>query len=106
MTMPKQIQRVRDMVLAMLPGVRVVLTPQEEAFAPHLRGNAPLHEALKAFITSRINARASQPVPTEPIDCRGSMERDHELRWLLSRLDFIYRSPVHTPAANDGEPPA
>lgn len=106
MTMPRQIRRVRDMVLAMLPGVRVVLTPPEEAFAPYIRGNAPLYEALTTFVNARLNARASQPVPPEPIDCRASMERDHELRWLLSRLDFIYRSPVHTPAADENEPPA
>ena len=89
----------------MIPSLRILLTSQEEALAPHIRGNAPLYEALTQFITARINGRAMQPVPNEPIDCRASMERDHELRWLLSRLDFVYRSPVNQSAATEGEPP-
>jgi hypothetical protein len=105
-TTPHPIKRVRDMVLALFPSHRTLFSPQEEAFAPHLRGNTPLYEALTTFVNSRIDGRAQQPVPSDPIDCRASMERDYELRWLLSRLDLIYRSPVNPQAADEGEPPA
>ena len=106
MTTPK-IGRLRDWVVANIPLLgRFSLQPHEHDLAAHIRGNTPLHESLRTFITARINARASQPVPSEPIECRASMERDHELRWLLSRLDFIYRSPVNPAAQEDGEPPA
>ena len=106
MSTPPVIRRVRDLVLSMLPPARVVLAPAEQAIAPYLRGTTPLLESLKLFLNARVSGRASQPVPSDPIDCRASLERDHEVRWLITRLDFIYRSPVNPPAGEDGEPPA
>jgi hypothetical protein len=100
--MTTAIKRVRDLVMSMFPLARVVLLPHEEALALYLRGNTPLHESLSTFIQSRINGRAMQPPPTDPLDCRAILERDYELRWLLNRLDLVYRSP----AANEGELPA
>jgi hypothetical protein len=102
--MPR-LSRVADMVRSILPGLRYTLTPQEVALADQLRGNAPLYESLVAFVTARIGTRAAQPVPADPIDCRASMERDHELRILLNRLEFLYKSPV-APTQQEGEPPA
>lgn len=104
MTIPK-IARVRDMVLAMLPTLRHQLSPVDANLAGHLRGNAPLYESLIAFITSRIQVRDSQPVPSDPVECRGILERNHELRVLLARLESAYRSPINQPA-EDGEPAA
>lgn len=104
MTMPK-LARVRDMVLAMIPQLRHTLTPEEADLGTHLRGNTKLYESLIALIASRISTRANQPVPDDPLVCRGLMERDHELRVLLARLESVYRSPVNTPA-EDGDQPA
>ena len=86
-------------------GSRQVLLPHELDLAAHLRGNTPLYEALNNFLNARIGVRDSQPVPADPIECRAVMERQHELRWLISRLDLVYRSPINS-AADDGEPPA
>ena len=77
--------------------------PEEMALAPHLRGNERLYEALVALITSRINGRALQPPPSEPVDCVRFLERDYELRWLLSRLESVYRSPVNPEAADSDQ---
>ena len=104
MSVPK---RVRDLALEMLRpfiGNRAILLPEEEAFASHLRGNTPLYESLVALITSRIEGRNAQPVPADPIECRGVLERNNELRHLLNRLDLIYRSPVMV--ADTDEQPA
>ena len=107
MTTPK-LSRLADWVLANLPGMggRIVLTPQEESLAAHLRGNTPLQEAINEFINARLRVRDTQPVPTDPMDCRATLERQAELRWLLARLDLLYRSPVNPAAQEDGEPPA
>ena len=102
MTMLK-LSRVRDIVLSMLPAMQRSMPPEEMALAPHIRGNERLYEALVALITARIRVRDTQSVPSDPIDCRGILERNYELRWLLSRLDAIYRSPVN-PQAADGDP--
>ncbi|HAM41100.1 MAG TPA: hypothetical protein DCP69_07115 [Candidatus Omnitrophica bacterium] len=104
MTMPR-LTRVADMVRAMLPQRTIVLTPQEADLGTHLRGNAPLYESIVALIKERMAARDAQPVPAEPIDCRAQMERQSELRWLLNRLEFVYKSPV-SPTHDEGEPPA
>ena len=104
MTMPK-FSRVRDLVLSMVGGTRIELTPQEADLGTHLRGNAPLYESIVALVQARMTVRDAQPVPAEPIDCRAQMERQSELRWLLNRLEFVYKSPV-SPTHDDGEPPA
>ena len=106
MTTPK-IGRLRDWVVANIPLLgRFSLQPHEQDLAAHLRGNAPLYESLKTFINARLDARSVQPVPSEPIKCLAILERNHEDRWLLSRLDLIFRSPVNPAAQEDGEPPA
>jgi hypothetical protein len=106
MTVPK-LSRVRDMVLAMVTSPRpiVVLTQEEADLGPHLRGNQKLYDALVNVVRARLSGRESQPVPSDPLDCRAVMERNHELRWLLARLDAVYRSPVNQPA-DDREQPA
>ena len=106
MTVP----RLADFVRKMIPKWRGgALTHDEQELGVHLRGNAPLHEALIGIITSRIRGRANVPVPSDPLMCKSMLERDNELRWLLSRLDFVYRSPVSQdipPEQEDGEQPA
>lgn len=99
--MPK-IGRIRDLVLSLLPQTHRTMPPEEMALAPHIRGNERLYEALVALIAARIRVRDAQPVPSDPNDCRGILERNYELRWLLARLDAIYRSPVNQQAA-DGD---
>lgn len=107
MSMPK-LSRVRDMVLAMVSQERrplIVLTQEEADLGPHLRGNQPLYDALVNVVRARLSGRESQPVPSDPQDCRAIMECNHELRWLLARLDVVYRSQVNQ-TADDGEQPA
>lgn len=109
MTVPPKVVaavgRVSDMVRNLIPALRRNLSPHETALSLHLRNNAPLYEALTGLIESRISGRASLPVPSDPIICKAVLERDNELRWLLSRLEFVYRSPFAQPE-DDGEQPA
>lgn len=93
------------MLRSILPSRVLTLAPHEEDLGTHLRGNEPLYEAIVGMLEARIDHRASLPVPPEPIDCRASMERDHELRILLNRIEYIYHSPV-VPIHDDGEQPA
>ena len=106
--MTNPISSLRNWVLENMQrlGSRQVLLPHELDLAAHLRGNAPLHDALNAFLNARIIGRDTQPVPSEPIECRAIMERQNEVRWLLSRLDLIFRSPVNQAAQDESEPPA
>lgn len=97
--------RVTDMVRNLMPFLRRNLSDHEQALLLHLRGNEPLFDALKGLIESRIGVRASASVPSDPIQCKAILERDSELRWLLARLEFIYRSPFAQPT-DEGEPPA
>lgn len=98
--------RVSDMVRDLFATRhRFAMTPDEMDLAVSLRGNIPLYEALTNIVQSRITGRASLPVPSDPTDCKAILDRDHELRWLLSRLEFVYRSPVNQADAA-GEPPA
>lgn len=101
--MPK-ISRLRDIVLSMVTAPRptVVLTQEEADLGPHLRGNEKLYNALVSVVSARLSGRESRPVPSDPQDCRAIMERNHELRWLLARLDAVYRSQVNQ-TADDGE---
>lgn len=108
-TVPKYIsdagQRVREMVVNMLPRLRRNITPEEESVAVYLRGNKNLYEGLTAMISGRLEGRANLPVPSDPIICRGMLERDHELRWLQSRIDYIYHSHPPQPGESDAEQP-
>ena len=99
MTVP----RVADLLRKIIPKWRVMLSPEEAALAPSLRGNEPLYKALTGIINSRIAGRAHAQVPSDPLICKSMLDRDNELRWLLSRLDFIYRSPVTQPGQEDEE---
>jgi hypothetical protein len=93
------------MVMDGLYRIRGTLQKDEADLAVHLRGNERLYDSLTQLIRSRIQRRDVLPVPSDPLECRGVLERNHELRWLLSRLEIIYRSPVNE-EADIGEPPA
>lgn len=89
-------QRLTDMVRAMIPSLRQpVLTPDEADLGIHLRGNEALCIALTGVLQARIRSRAAGPVPADPMACKAILDRDNELRWVLGRLDFIYRSAVN-----------
>jgi len=88
-------QRVSDMVRGMFPRMRGGISPVESDLRVHLRGNEKLFDSLNSLIVSRIEGRARLPLPSDPLQCYGSMARDKELRWLLSRLDEMYHAPVN-----------
>ena len=96
---------VAEMLLDFIPRQRHRLAMLETNLVPHLRGNQPLYEALKALIESRIEARAKMPVPSTPLECQASMVRDKELRVILQHLERVYLAPMLQPADNDGEQP-
>lgn len=73
---------------------RKEFTPEERTVAIHLRGNEVLYKALASILESRIEGRAHLPVPSNPQECMASMVRDKELRWVLAKLDSIYRAPL------------
>lgn len=98
-------QRVSDYVRKRISTWRNPFTQEEIDFAPHIRGNEKLYTALTRIIETRIGGRARMPVPSDPLICKSMLERDNELRWLLSRLEAVYRSAASQPADN-GEPPA
>ena len=108
MTIPRDLasapQRVSDYVRKRIAVWRNPLGADEMELAPHLRGNELLYNALTRLIESRIRGRAKLPVPSDPLACKSMLERDNELRWLLSRLEVTYRAPVSHPA-DEGEPP-
>lgn len=111
MTVPrgngKDRRRVTDIVRDLIPRFRYRLSHDEQQLGIYLRGNKDLFESLTGLIQSRIGGRASLPVPSDPIVCKAMLERDRELQWLLSRLEFVYKSPVSEPAeAEQGEQPA
>ena len=110
MTIPKGFSagamKLSDMVRSMAPFLRVNLTASETQIGIYLRGNSDLFEGLKGLIESRRQGRANLPVPSNPVDCKVSMAMDRELRWLLSRLEFIHKSPAAQPAEKDSEQPA
>ena len=103
MTVPRLVDFVRSIIPTWRGGA---LTNDEQELGVHLRGNDPLHNALIGIINSRIGGRAAMAVPSDPVVCKAILDRDNELRWLLSRLDFVYRSPVSQPESEDGEQPA
>ena len=99
MTIPKALhdmlpKKVSDLVREMIPRFRHTLTKEEADLGVYLRGNTALLESLKALIRTRMEGRASLPVPIDPLVCKVMMERDRELQWLLSRLEYIHASPV------------
>jgi hypothetical protein len=108
MTIPKFTQEVReklsDYVRNLFPVVRTRMSKEEVDLGIHLRGNPKLYEALTAIIKTRIEGRAGIPEPSDPLDCKSMLARDRELQWLLSRLAFVYSSPVNQ--QEDGELPA
>ncbi len=107
MTTPRGMQgtvrKVSDMVRDMIPRLRhQPLLADEQKVAVHLRGNDMLLEGLRGIIQARIGIRLSLPEPSDPVVCKSMVARDRELQWLLSRLEYIYRSPVSQPADNEG----
>ena len=100
-------QKLTDWVLETFPQMRrIPLTAEELDLAVHIRGNEGLYNALTTLIHSRIQGRDHLLVPTDPLECKSYMERNHELRWLLSRLEYVYRSPINERAEETGEQPA
>ena len=104
MGMGQATKRVADMVREMIPRFRYSLSPQEKELGVHLRGNEALLNSLVGMIDDRIKGREFAQLPSDPIVCMVHMARDKELRWLLSRLEYIYGSPVAS-EATDGEQP-
>lgn len=95
-----------DYVRQLTAKFRWRLNPAETELARFLRGNAPLHEALKAFLQERLKGRANVPEPSTPDECKSIVARDREVQWVINRLEFLFKSPVSTPADVEGEPPA
>ncbi|KKN27292.1 hypothetical protein LCGC14_0866070 [marine sediment metagenome] len=98
-------RRVVDIVRDLVPRFRNSLSPVEQRVAIYLRGNENLFEGLKALIELRIQGRANVPEPSDPIQCKSMLARDREIQSFLTRLEFIYKSPIKQPAPDDGEPP-
>ena len=99
------VKKVSEMVMEMFPNIRGRMTAEEQALAGHLRGNEGLYDALTELIRFRMQARDRMAVPSDPLVCKGILERQNELRWLLSRLEAVYRSPAN-PQSDKGEQPA
>ena len=97
-------KRVSNYVREMMPKIRHRLTVREYELAIHLRGNSALLETLKNLIQERIKGREQKPVPSDPILCMATMLRDKELRWLISRLEYIHDSPVIAPIEQGEQP--
>lgn len=100
------VERLSDWVRKTLPQKLMEMSARESALAIHLRGNDALYEVLTGLIEDRISGRANLPEPSDPIACKSMLARDRELQWLLSRIEFIYRSPANNPGSDDGEQPA
>lgn len=110
MTMIREIgsraRKVSEMVMEGLSlRTRLVLSREERELAVHLRGNDVLYYALTELIRFRIHGRDGLAVPVDPLVCKGILERNNELRWLLARLELLYRSPANT-ESEQGEQPA
>ena len=95
-----------DHVREIYPKFRYSMSAQEKRLGISLRGNAELYEALVGLVQSRIGGRAKVPVPNDPLMCKSILERDSELRWFLSKLEYVYRAPAPQPADERGEQPA
>ncbi len=86
-------ERITDMVAQL--GLRhqsPLLSPEEMSLGVWLRSNDEAYESLLFLIESRIEARASSPEPSDPLDCKSMVARDRELRWLLNHLEFLYQT--------------
>lgn len=97
---------VTNMVRDMIPFMRARMSGEEMDLAIYLRGNEPLYNSLVSVIRAKIEGRARLPEPSDPLECKSRMARDHELRWLLNRLEFIHRAPVLQPVDSRDEQPA
>lgn len=111
MTVPKGFSatmgRVSDMVREAFPRMRPTrLTEDERVVGIYLRSNDNLLEGLRNVIESRIRSRGNLPVPSDPVVCKAILERDRELQWLISRLEFIHGSPALQEEEQQREQPA
>ncbi len=97
--------RVRDFVREAVPVLRNRMSGDESDLGVHLRGNESLLNALKGVINARIERRDAQDVPADPNQCMASMVRSKELRWLISRLESVFSSPVVGQEKDDSEQP-
>lgn len=111
MTIPRPLQhttrRLTDAVREMFAGVRHGGLPKEEAsLGVHLRGNRALYESLVAVLKTRIEGRALQPEPTDPLVAKSMIARDREIQWAVAMLERVFTSPTNDGPAGNGEPPA
>jgi hypothetical protein len=81
------------------------MSPVEMDLAAYIRGNEPLLEALKGLARERIRGRELSPIPSDPVLCMATLARDKELRWFISKLEYICHSPIAVPTNEDGEQP-
>ena len=98
------LNRVMKAVQDWLPQARNRMSKSEMDLAIILRGNDKLMAYLTEMINDRIAGRARVPEPSDPLVCKSMLARDRELQWLLSRLEFIYRSPVGIPGSDAEQP--
>ncbi len=94
-----------DAVREWLPGAKYRLTSDELDLAIFLRGNESLYQSLCSVIAAPIEARTRLKLSKEPNDSMIILARDKELRVLLQKLEFIYKSPVITEVSDEGELP-
>jgi hypothetical protein len=87
-------RRVVELVRSMKPRWRYTLSDTEQALSIHLRSNDALLSALSDLVTERIRGREASPVPNDPVTCKVTMAMDKELRWLISRLEYVHQSPT------------
>lgn len=99
-------KRVSDILRELMPQSRQVMSGDERMVATYLRGNDNLLQGLKGILESRLEGRASLPTPSDPLECMRRIAMDKELRWVLAKLEFIFRSPVSEASEiDDGEQP-
>lgn len=100
-------RRVVDIVRNMFPSIiRSNMSGAERDLAILLRDNETLFNALVAMLRARLEGRAKQSVPSDPMKSHTRVVADSELRWLIERLDYLYHSPAVDPVDSRSEPPA
>jgi len=105
MTIPKMASSVAEMVRRIIPTQRFRMPPEEQRLAVLLRGNKELLDALKGVLNARIQGRALTAEPSDPVACKSMVARDRELQGFIARLDFLFNSPINSPADRDREQP-
>jgi hypothetical protein len=105
MTIPKMARNVAEMVRQIIPTHRFRMSAEEQRLAILLRGNQELLDAIKGVLNARIQGRALTAEPSDPVACKSMIARDRELQGFIARLDFMFHSPINSPAERDREQP-